>query len=126
MQAQRVVDLAGVHNFRDYGDYALTGGSRLKRGLLWRSGQHHEASDADLAVIESLGLAQVFDLRSDRERASHPCRRPEGWAGKVLFEADSTDVMAPHIAAVTGLAEIRKPPAKTCGAPIAACPTGES
>ena len=103
MEANRVVNLTGVHNFRDYGGYALPGGARLKRGLLWRSGQHHEASDADLAQIGSLGLAQVFDLRSDRERASHPCRRPEGFVGKVLFEADGTSMLAPHVAAATSL-----------------------
>ena len=103
MQVQRVANLAGVHNFRDYGDYALSGGSRLKRGLLWRSGQHYEASDADLVHIDSLALSHVFDLRSDRERASHPCRRPEKFAGKVMFEADSADIMAPHVAAISGL-----------------------
>ena len=103
MLSQKVMNLACIHNFRDYGGYALTGGSRLKSGLLWRSGQHFEASDADLALLDGLNLTHVFDLRSDRERASHPCRRSERFAGRVMFEADATDILAPHAAAVSGL-----------------------
>jgi len=103
MNARRVVELNGVHNFRDYGGYALTGGGRLRRGLLWRSGQHHEADDADLAAIDSLGLAHVFDLRSDRERASHPCRRSPNFKGTVHFVPDSSATQAPHVAAASGI-----------------------
>lgn len=103
MNAPRVVELNGVHNFRDYGGYALAGGGRLRRGLLWRSGQHHEADDADLATIDSLGLAHVFDLRSDRERASHPCRRPLEFAGALHFVPDGSATQAPHVAAASGI-----------------------
>ncbi len=103
MIAPRVVELSGVHNFRDLGGYAIKGGGRLRRGLLWRSGQHHEANDSDLATIDSLGLAHIFDLRSDRERASHPCRRSKTFAGTVHFITDGSAVQAPHVAAATGL-----------------------
>lgn len=102
MSDVRFLELTGVHNFRDHGGYALAGGGRLKRGILWRSGQHHEASDADLARIESLGLADVFDLRSDHERASLPCRRPQGFEATIHFVEDGTTAMAPHVTAVTG------------------------
>ena len=44
MSQDRVLPLEGVHNFRDYGGYAVGGGGRLRRGLLWRSGQHHDAT----------------------------------------------------------------------------------
>lgn len=101
MSADRVLDLEGIHNFRDYGGYAVAGGGRLKRGLLWRSGQHNGATDADLARIAALGLASVFDLRSDKERASHPCRRPEGF-GAVVHTPEAVERVAssaPHIAA---------------------------
>jgi protein tyrosine/serine phosphatase len=79
----RVLDLAGIHNFRDYGGYAVSGGGRLRQGWLWRSGQHHGASDADLAQVAALGLVAVYDLRSDSERRSHPCRRPAGFAAAI-------------------------------------------
>ncbi len=36
----RVINFQGIHNFRDYGGYAVKGGGRLKRDKLWRSGQH--------------------------------------------------------------------------------------
>lgn len=90
MNEARVLPLEGVHNFRDFGGYPVSGGGRLKRGLLWRSGQHHGASDADLAKIAALGLADVFDLRSSMERASHPCRRPAGFAAQVYLSDDPT------------------------------------
>ena len=99
MGEERVLDLEGVHNFRDYGGYAVAGGGRLRRGVLWRSGQHHGATDADLERIAQLGLVAVFDLRSDKERASHPCRRPKGFAATVHHPETPTERKAPHIAA---------------------------
>ncbi len=50
LDEDRVLRLEGVHNFRDYGGYATPGG-RLKSGLLFRSAQHHGATDADLVRI---------------------------------------------------------------------------
>lgn len=99
MQFDRVLDLEGVHNFRDFGGYAVSGGGRLKRGLLWRSGQHHDATDSDLAMIEALGLADIFDLRSAKERETHPCRRPVSLAARVHIPEQPTAMLAPHVAA---------------------------
>ncbi|MEJ2459532.1 MAG: tyrosine-protein phosphatase, partial [Novosphingobium sp.] len=99
MMTQRVLALQGVHNFRDCGGYAVSGSGRLKRGVLWRSGQHYGATDADLAVIAGLGLDSVFDLRSSKERQSHPCRRPQSFGAKVFFSDDPVRVDAPHVAA---------------------------
>ncbi|MEW9856953.1 tyrosine-protein phosphatase [Novosphingobium sp. M1R2S20] len=99
MSEDRVLALEGVHNFRDYGGYSTAGGGRLRRGVLWRSGQHHGASEADLERIGSLGLVAVFDLRSHRERASHPCRRPASFAARVVHAPDPAEHSAPHIAA---------------------------
>lgn len=103
MSEDRVLELQGVHNFRDHGGYALPGGGRLKRGVLWRSGQHHGATDADLEAIAGLRLATVFDLRSSKEREKHPCRRPGDFSASVVFSADpppreKRDVAAPHVA----------------------------
>lgn len=102
----RVLTFEGIHNFRDYGGYAVSGGGRLRRGMLWRSGQHHEASDADLQRLTRLGLLSVFDLRSDSERESHPCRRPSKFAAQMFLAReprapDNAKVLsaAPHVAA---------------------------
>ena len=99
MTDARVLPLEGVHNFRDFGGYAVAGGGRLRRGMLWRSGQHHGASEADLAVIAALGLADVFDLRSSRERETHPCHRPEGFAARIFLSDDPVHIAAPYLAA---------------------------
>ncbi|KHK91144.1 tyrosine-protein phosphatase [Novosphingobium malaysiense] len=99
MTLDRVLPLDGVHNFRDCGGYAVSGGGRLRRGVLWRSGQHHGATDSDLVKIAALGLASVFDLRSSKERDSHPCRRPQGFEVKVFCGEDPVRRHAPHIAA---------------------------
>ncbi len=100
MSEQQILPLEGVHNFRDYGGYALTGGGRLKRGLLWRSGQHHGATDADLALITDLGLTSVFDLRTTKERDLYPCRRPTNFGAAIHFSAEpSSPKVAPHIEA---------------------------
>lgn len=99
MRVDRVLDLQGVHNFRDYGGYAVSGGGRLKRGMLWRSGQHHRASEADLARIAALDLAVVFDLRGSKERTTHPCRRPDGFAAIVHFPEEPSERLAPHVEA---------------------------
>ena len=95
----RVLPLQGVHNFRDYGGYAVAGGGRLKRGLLWRSGQHHGATDADLEAIAGLDLSVVYDLRSPPERERHPCRRPAAFAATVHTADDYSAATAPHLVA---------------------------
>jgi protein-tyrosine phosphatase len=97
-EPSRVLELQGVHNFRDYGGYAATGG-RLKRALLFRSAQHHGATDSDLDSIAALGLATVIDLRGGGERAAAPCRRPAGFAAQVFFVDEDTAGLAPHVEA---------------------------
>lgn len=104
MSADRVLALEGVHNFRDYGGYPVAGGGRLRRGLLWRSGQHHGATESDLQRIAALNLAAVFDLRSSKERTLHPCRRPDAFAAVVRTGEDppprpKVEHSAPHVAA---------------------------
>jgi protein-tyrosine phosphatase len=106
MSQDRVLKLQGVHNFRDYGGYAVGGGGRLRRAMLWRSGQHHRATDEDLAVIAALKLATVFDLRSSHERATEPCRRPEGFAAEVHLSDDPVQQRAaPHLAVAKSVTE---------------------
>lgn len=102
MDSDRVLKLEGVHNFRDYGGYPVSGGGRLKRGILWRSGQHHGATDTDLELIDDLNLVSVFDLRSSKERSSHPCKRPAAFAATVHIPEDPEHLRdAPHVAAAT-------------------------
>jgi protein-tyrosine phosphatase len=85
----RVIEMAGIHNFRDYGGYAAHGG-RLRQGVLWRSGQHSEATPADLEKVHQLGIATVVDLRGDSERAGNRCLRHPEFEGEVLFHPGET------------------------------------
>ncbi len=87
----------GIHNFRDYGGYAVAGGGHVKRGLLFRSGQHVGASDDDLAAIEALDIRTVIDLRGTSERERNPCRRIEGFSGEVVFYDGETTSSPPHM-----------------------------
>ncbi len=80
----RHVALEGVDNFRDYGDYPVAGGRRLKRGVLWRSASHSRATDADLERLATIDIAVVVDLRRKDEREREPSRRPANFAGVVI------------------------------------------
>lgn len=99
----RVLLLEGIHNFRDFGGYAVVGGGRVKTGLLWRSAQHGDATDADLEVIDRLGIKTVVDLRGPSEREAKPCRRPDGFAAEVLFHPEETAGLALHTEAADGV-----------------------
>ncbi len=87
----------GIHNFRDYGGWLTKDGRQVRRGLLFRSGQHVGASDADLALIAALDIRTVIDLRGTSERERNPCRRVEGFAGEVIFYEGETSSSPPHM-----------------------------
>lgn len=87
----------GIHNFRDYGGWTTRGGGRVKTGLLWRSGQHVGASEADLAAVHALDIRTVIDLRGLSERERNPCKRPDGFGGEVFFYDGETTSSSPHM-----------------------------
>jgi len=95
----RVLPTTGIHNFRDYGGYPVAGGGRIVRGRLFRSGEHAQATEADLHLVGTLGLEAVFDLRGVGERQKAPCRRPVGFEAPVYAAAGETAVAAPHLEA---------------------------
>ncbi|WP_114522077.1 tyrosine-protein phosphatase [Altererythrobacter sp. ZODW24] len=108
----RIIPLSGVHNFRDYGGYASSDGGRVKSGLLFRSGQHQEASDQDLATIDALELRHVIDMRGNSERRSYPCRRSDNFQGQVVFYDGETAALAPHVEAAQGALDVATAHAK--------------
>jgi protein-tyrosine phosphatase len=97
----RILSLEGIHNFRDYGGYTTRHGGRLVSGALYRSGQHLDATPADLEAVAALDLATVVDLRGDSERRSFPCARPGGFGAVVMFAPGETagGGHAPHVGA---------------------------
>lgn len=86
----------GIHNLRDYGGYAVPGGGRVRTGLLFRSGQHMEASEADLELLHALDIRTVIDLRGTSERAAFPCRRHPQFAAEVIAHPGETSNSPPH------------------------------
>ncbi|TAD74962.1 MAG: tyrosine-protein phosphatase [Sphingomonadales bacterium] len=86
----------GIHNLRDYGGYAVPGEGRVKTGVLFRSGQHMEASDHDLALVQGLDIRTVIDLRGVSERAGFPCRRHPKFAAQVIAHDGETTNSPPH------------------------------
>lgn len=99
-QAERILPLEGIHNFRDYGGYRGAGGALVVRGALWRSAQHGDATDADLTLLRDLHFRTVIDLRGISERTAKPCRRYPGFAGEVLFHEGETAGL--HVEAASG------------------------
>ncbi|MGZ6260343.1 MAG: tyrosine-protein phosphatase [Candidatus Limnocylindrales bacterium] len=70
--------LTTVVNLRDVGGHATRQGGRVRRGLLYRSGNLSELDGADRLALEHLGLRMIYDLRSDAERSRMPDRLPTG------------------------------------------------
>lgn len=87
----------GIHNLRDYGGWLTQDGRQVRHGVLFRSGQHVGATDADLALLAGLDIRTVIDLRGSSERARNPCRRVEGFAGEVIFYDGETSSSPPHM-----------------------------
>lgn len=73
----RLLNFEGIPNFRDLGGYPTADGRRVKWGRLYRAGAFVDASDADLAGLQQLGLATFIDLRSNTEKTEEPDRLPE-------------------------------------------------
>lgn len=88
----RVVELEGAYNVRDIGGYAVADGQHVRRGLVYRSASLAELTDADIEVIDALGVKLVIDLRSSAERAHRPTRmRGEVWARD--YETSGADLI---------------------------------
>ncbi|MDB5447654.1 MAG: protein tyrosine phosphatase, partial [Phenylobacterium sp.] len=81
----------GIQNFRDFGGYATACGRGLKAGLLFRSANHHRATEADLQRLRDLGVAVIVDLRQPHEREREPSRRWPGFDGEVV-ENDAAEL----------------------------------
>ena len=69
---QRLIELAGVYNFRDIGGYPTADGRRTRWRRLYRSGDLHRLTDHGITTLQDdLGVRVIVDLRwpEDLERA---------------------------------------------------------
>lgn len=63
----RLVELEGCCNFRDLGGYPTADGRRTKWRRLFRADGLTQLTEADLRVLEALGVRNVIDLRTELE-----------------------------------------------------------
>jgi protein-tyrosine phosphatase len=64
---RETINLEGVWNIRDLGGLPTRSGARVRRGRLYRSGTLWFASQADCAVLATMQIDTVLDLRTDEE-----------------------------------------------------------
>ena len=65
-------------NLRDLGGHVTGNGAVVRRGLVYRSGQLSPMSPDGVEQIASLGLKNVFDLRTHEEVRARPDEIPPG------------------------------------------------
>lgn len=65
--AQQFIPVEGIVNARDLGGYQVPGGLSVNTAKLIRAAHLAEATDADIAYLDSLPVALVVDFRTDME-----------------------------------------------------------
>lgn len=70
--------LVSIPNWRDLGGLSTADGRLIRPGSLMRSAAIDAPSEADLAALDELGIANVFDLRTASECRSAPDVAPAG------------------------------------------------
>lgn len=92
----RVKTFENVRNFRDFGGYQGANGGRVRTGVLFRSAQFGEASEADMAALDTYRIKVQADLRRPDERQRHGHRWPVQGVN-VLASDLGTAAQAPHV-----------------------------
>lgn len=92
----RVKSFDNVRNFRDFGGYEGAQGRRVRPGRLFRSAQFGEASEADLAALETYRIKVQADLRRPDERERHGHRWPVQGVRVISSDLGSA-AQAPHV-----------------------------
>ena len=71
--------LKGQPNFRDLAGYRTSDGRKVKRGLVFRSGELPRLTDDDVSELRKLGIKTVVNFLTDEEtKARGEDRLPEG------------------------------------------------
>lgn len=73
------LDLPTITNCRDLGGIPNTHGQRIRPGMLIRSANLHHARQADLEVLNALGITNIIDLRTAQEREFENDKLLPGW-----------------------------------------------
>ena len=81
------IRLEGACNFRDCGGLAAVQGRRIRSGLVFRSNRLSLLTSGDQDVLEGLGIAAIFDLRTRSERERDPTTWRSSTAVTHVFRA---------------------------------------
>src|SRR5260370_17458964 len=73
---RRRILFEGAVNFRDLGGYEAASGKRTRWGQVYRADNLAGLTEADLVLLESLGLRSLIDFRIPLEREAYPDRLP--------------------------------------------------
>jgi protein-tyrosine phosphatase len=76
--------LTGAANFRAIPSLPASGGMRIRPGLIYRSGELSALTDQDMAIVETLGIRLICDLRGRAERQRFRARWPALAPARVL------------------------------------------
>lgn len=67
----------GAQNFRAVEGFVTRGGRQMRAGLVYRSGELCDLSDAGLVTAGALGVSDIIDLRAPERRGSRATRWPD-------------------------------------------------
>jgi protein-tyrosine phosphatase len=95
--ASRYLGLTGVLNARDAGGYRTEDGQWVKSGLLYRTAALTPTA-SDLALLDTLHISAVYDLRTTAEIAATPDTVPAGAQWVNLNVLGDSSVSIPAIA----------------------------
>lgn len=84
----RVVNVPGSVNFRDFGGYQTHDGARVRSGLLFRCGQMSDLTDAGQSRFTELNIRVICDLRRPDEREADPTPVPHDVSQRVEIPID--------------------------------------
>ncbi|MGP4040095.1 tyrosine-protein phosphatase [Gracilibacillus sp. D59] len=65
-------EMEGSINLRDFGGYPSLDGRKVKKGVLFRSGELSKLSESGKEGFRQLGIRQIVDFRSSIEREQNP------------------------------------------------------
>jgi protein-tyrosine phosphatase len=75
---RRRILFEGAINFRDLGGYPAEPGRQTRWNRVYRADNLAGLTQADLVLLETLGLSTLIDFRLPIERQTHPDRLPRG------------------------------------------------
>jgi protein-tyrosine phosphatase len=75
---ERVIEFAGISNFRDLGGMPARSGATVRRGVVFRSAKLSEATDEDVRRLVALNIRTVVDLREQEVQQAYADRLPDG------------------------------------------------